>query len=231
MPKYTIFVAYINTMKRINKILAILAFLLISLPAFSQWRFGINVSYENTGADWEEYNKKLSVSNIDGFNIGPSVAYEAIDDYLDIKSGINFAYNGFTLQDRSIFGQNHQAILEEKIRLYYIQFPIYVVGKLPIKEASLLLEVGPILSAGVGGKASATLRTDEEMITGENEELFKEILDPFNCLLHFGIGAEYMGAKITVGYNLGVYDIIKYDYSKILTDGFFVSIGYVFDFD
>ena len=223
--------AYINTMKKINKIITILAFLLISLPAFSQWRFGINVSYENTGADWKENGKKLSVSNIDGFSIGPSVAYEAVENYLDIKTGINFAYNGFTIQDRSMFGQNHLIALEETIRLYYLQFPVYAVGKLPIKEASLLLEVGPILSAGVGGKAYATLKTEEEVLTGENNDLFKETLDPFNCLIHFGIGAEYMGAKITVGYNLGVYDIIKYDYSEIFTDGFFVSIGYVFDFD
>ena len=214
-----------------NRIIALLALLLVSTPAFSDWRFGINVSYENTGADWEEYGKKLRVSNIDGFSIGPSVAYEAVEDYLDIKSGINFAYNGFTLVDHGLLGQNHTLTLEETIRLYYIQVPFYAVGKLPIKEASLLLEVGPILSAGVGGKAYATLRTDEEEITGKNEELFKETLDPFNCLIHFGIGAEYMGAKITVGYNLGVYDIITYDFSKIFTDGFFVSIGYVFDFD
>lgn len=223
--------AYIITMRKINKIIAILALLLISTPAFSDWRFGINVSYENTGAEWEEYGKKLGVSNIDGFNIGPSVAYEAIDNYLDIKSGINFAYNGFTTQDNTIFGKNHKLAIEETIRLYYLQFPLYVVGKLPIKEAYLLLEAGPIFAAGVGGKAVATLRTDEEIITGENNELFKDDLDPFNCSIHFGIGAEYMGARIIAGYNLGVYDILKDPDSKITTDGFFVSIGYVFDFD
>ena len=218
-------------MKKAYKIFVLVTLLLVSIPAFADWRFGINVSYENTGAEWEEEGKRLGVSNIDGFNIGPSVAYEAIEDYLDIKSGINFAYNGFTIQDNAIFGKNHKLTIEETIRLYYLQFPLYVVGKLPIKEASLLLEVGPIFAAGVGGKAVATLKTEEEMVTGENNELFKDVLDPFNCSIHFGIGAEYMGAKITVGYNLGVYDIMKDPDNKITTDGFFVSIGYVFDFD
>lgn len=218
-------------MKKAYKIFVLVTLLLVSIPAFADWRFGINVSYENTGAEWEVEGKRLGVSNIDGFNIGPSVAYEAIEDYLDIKSGINFAYNGFTIQENAIFGKNHKLTLEETIRLYYLQFPLYVVGKLPIKEASLLLEVGPIFAAGVGGKAIATLRTDEEMVTGENNELFKDVLDPFNCSIHFGIGAEYMGARIIAGYNLGVYDIMKDPDNKITTDGFFVSIGYVFDFD
>ncbi len=218
-------------MKKAYKIFVLVTLLLVSIPAFADWRFGINVSYENTGAEWEVEGKRLGVSNIDGFNIGPSVAYEAIEDYLDIKSGINFAYNGFTIQDNAIFGKNHKLTLEETIRLYYLQFPLYVVGKLPIKEASLLLEAGPIFAAGVGGKAIATLKTDEEMVTGENNELFKDVLDPFNCSIHFGIGAEYMGARIIAGYNLGVYDIMKDPDNKITTDGFFVSIGYVFDFD
>lgn len=218
-------------MKKAYKIFVLATLLLVSIPAFADWRFGINVSYENTGAEWEVEGKRLGVSNIDGFNIGPSVAYEAIEDYLDIKSGINFAYNGFTIQENAIFGKNHKLTLEETIRLYYLQFPLYVVGKLPIKEASLLLEVGPIFAAGVGGKAIATLKTEEEMVTGENNELFKDVLDPFNCSIHFGIGAEYMGARIIVGYNLGVYDIMKDPDNKITTDGFFVSIGYVFDFD
>lgn len=218
-------------MKKTYKIFVLVTLLLVSIPAFADWRFGINVSYENTGAEWEVEGKRLGVSNIDGFNIGPSVAYEAIEDYLDIKSGINFAYNGFTIQENAIFGKNHKLTLEETIRLYYLQFPLYVVGKLPIKEASLLLEVGPIFAAGVGGKAIATLKTEEEMVTGKNNELFKDVLDPFNCSIHFGIGAEYMGARIIVGYNLGVYDIMKDPDNKITTDGFFVSIGYVFDFD
>ena len=218
-------------MKRLNRIIALLALLLVSLPAFSDWRFGINVSYENTGAEWIEYGKTLGVRNIDGFNIGPSVAYEAIEDYLDIKSGISFAYNGFAIQDNAIFGKNHKITLEENIRLYYLQFPLYVVGKLPIKEASLILEAGPIFAAGVGGEAVARLVTEEEEVTATNDEIFKDALDPFNCSIHVGLGAEYMGARVVVGYNLGVYDIIKDPDSRLTTDGFFVSIGYVFDLD
>jgi hypothetical protein len=42
-----------------------------------------------------------------------------------------------------------------------------------------------------------------------------------------------MGARITAGYNLGVFDIMRVDSdrSDLMTDGFFVSVGYVFDFD
>mgnify|MGYP006330565089 FL=1 len=142
--------------------------------------------------------------------------------------------NGFAMQDNSIFGQNHFMSYEETIRLYYLQMPIYAVGKLPVREATLLLEVGPILSAGVGSKSEVSYKVGELQYSEEsNENLFKESLHPFNCLIHFGIGVEYMEAKLTAGYNLGVFNVMREnaDRSNLKTNGFFVSIGYVFDFD
>jgi hypothetical protein len=153
---------------------------------------------------------------------------------LDIQSGLGFAMSGFSVQDNSIYGQNHNYSIKQDIILYYMQVPVYAVGKLPIKEATLLFEVGPILSAGVGSKSTISYKLEGlEYIDQDNENLFKETLHPFNCLIHFGIGAEYMGARITAGYNLGVFDIMRVDSdrSDLMTDGFFVSVGYVFDFD
>lgn len=221
-------------MKKTYKIFILLALLLTSVPAFSQWRFGISAAYENTGATWKYEGKAQKVNNISGFSITPTVAYEAVDEYLDIRSGLGFAMNGFSVQDNSIFGQNHFYSIKQDIRLYYLQMPIYAVGKLPVREATLLLEVGPILSAGVGSKSTISYQLEGIEYTDEdNESLFKDTLHPFNCLIHFGIGAEYMGARLTVGYNLGVFDIMRIDSerSDLLTDGFFVSIGYVFDND
>ncbi len=220
-------------MKRINKILAILAFLLISIPAFSQWRFGVNVAYENTGATWSLNDTKKKINNISGFSVGPTVAYEAVEEYLDVQTGLSFAMNGFATQDQSLFGQSHVLSEAEVTRLYYLQLPIFAVGKLPVREATLLLEVGPILEAGVGGKTTTTYKLGDISQTTENNDVFKEVLNPFNCLIHFGIGAEYMGAKITAGYNLGVFNVMREgtNRSNLKTDGFFVSIGYVFDFD
>lgn len=234
MPKYTIFVAYINTMKRINKIFTILALLLISIPAYSQWRLGINVAYENTGAVWKYDGKNQGVKNISGFSLGPTVAYEAVEEYLDVQTGLSFAMSGFAIQDNSIFGNNHLMSYEELITFYYLQVPVYAVGKLPVRDVSLLLEVGPILSAGVGSRSERTYRVDGVEYTEESKEnLFKEAMYPFNCLIHFGIGFEYVGMKVTAGYNLGVFNVMRDEAkrSDLKTDGFFVSIGYVFDFD
>ena len=66
-----------------------------------------------------------------------------------------------------------------------------------------------------------------------DDNLFKDTLHPFNCLIHSGIGAEYMGARLTLGYNLGVFNIMRKEShrSNLKTDGFFISVGYVFDFD
>lgn len=221
-------------MKKTYKIFILLALLLTSIPAFSQWGFGINVAYDNTGASWKYDDKSQKVNNISGFSITPTVTYEAVEEYLDIQSGLGFAMSGFSVQDNSIYGQNHNYSIKQDIILYYMQVPVYAVGKLPIKEATLLFEVGPILSAGVGSKSTISYKLEGlEYIDQDNENLFKETLHPFNCLIHFGIGAEYMGARITAGYNLGVFDIMRVDSdrSDLMTDGFFVSVGYVFDFD
>ncbi len=220
-------------MKRLNKIIAILALLLMAIPTYSQWRFGINVAYENTGASWTLDGNKKEINNISGFSIGPTVAYEAVENYFDVQTGLSFAMNGFATQDQSLFGQSHVLSEAEVTRLYYLQLPIFAVGKLPIKEATLLLEVGPIFAAGVGGKTTTSYKLGEIIHTTENNDVFKEVLNPFNCLIHFGIGAEYMGAKLTVGYNLGVFDIIRDSAirSDLTTDGFFVSIGYIFDYE
>ena len=147
-------------MKRINKIITLLALLLISIPAFSQWGFGINVAYENTGAMWKYDGKTQVVNNISGFSITPTVTYEAVENYLDVQSGLSFAMNGFSLQDNTIFGQNHILSAQEEIRLYYLQVPVYAVGKLPVREATLLLEVGPIFSAGVGSKSTISYKLE-----------------------------------------------------------------------
>lgn len=220
-------------MKRLNRIIALLALLLVSTSTFAQWRFGINVAYENTGANWELDGKTKGINNISGFSVGPTVAYEAVDNYFDIQSGLSFAMNGFSAQDQSIFGNNHFLNEEELVRLYYLQLPVYAVGKLPVKEATLVLEAGPIFAAGVGGKAVTTYKSEGVSRTEEKEDVFEHGLSRFNCLIHFGIGAEYQGAKLTVGYNLGVFDMVEDGHirSDLTTDGFFVSIGYVFDFD
>ena len=221
-------------MKRINKIITLLALLLISIPAFSQWGFGINVAYENTGAMWKYDGKTQVVNNISGFSITPTVTYEAVESYLDIQSGFGFAMNGFSVQSNELFGQNHFISAQQEIRLYYLQVPIYAVGKLPIREASIILEVGPILSAGVGSHTIESYKLDnKEYVDEYNDNFFDEVLHPFNCLIHFGIGAEYMGARLTLGYNLGVFNIMREEShrSNLKTDGFFISVGYVFDFD
>ena len=221
-------------MKRFNRIITLLALLLVSTSAFAQWRFGVNVAYENTGAMWKYDDKTQAVNNVSGFSVGPTVAYEAVENYLDVQSGLSFAMNGFSLQDNAIFGQNHILSAQEDIRLYYLQVPVYAVGKLPVREATLLLEVGPIFSAGVGSKSTISYKLGGlEYTDTYNDNLFEDALHPFNCLIHFGIGAEYMGAKLTVGYNLGVFNIMREDShrSNLKTDGFFVSIGYIFDFD
>ena len=220
-------------MKQIQKLLTILVFLLMSIPAFSQWSFGVNVAYENTGVNWKYNDIKKSISNVSGFSVGPIVAYEAVENYLDIQSGINFAMNGFSTQDQSIFGQNHHLSESEITRLYYLQLPIYAVGKLPVREVELLLEVGPILAAGVGSKTTTNYMIGVVKYTEEHNDIFEDTLHPFNCMIHFGIGAEYMGARITAGYNLGIFDIVRQDPNRndAYSDGFFVSIGYMFDFD
>lgn len=204
--------------------------LLCTVPAYADWRYGLKASYDNTGATWTIDGERYTTRNISGFSLGPTVAYEFID-YFSVQSGLYFSMNGFATGDHS-FVKNIEYVAEETVRLYYLQLPLYAVGQYPLKDdATLLLEVGPHFACGLTDHVTTSIKilgTDIEEETSESNIAFDQKLSRFNVAMHVGIGAEYLGARLMVGYDFGLFDTVLTEDTELRSGGFTVSIGYMF---
>ena len=216
--------------KTITKFALIALTLLCTVPAYADWRYGLKASYDNTGATWTIDGKRYSTRNISGFSLGPVFGYEFID-YFSVQSGLYFSMNGFATGEHG-FIKNYEYVVEETIRLYYLQLPVYAVGQYPLKDdAILLLEVGPHFACGVADHYTASAKFINA--EGEQEEsasniAFGQSLSRFNVAMHVGIGAEYLGARLMVGYDFGLFDTVLTEDTELRSGGFTVSIGYMF---
>lgn len=218
-------------MKKIQqRALILFATLLISLCAHADWQFGVGASYDNTGAAWTVNEERYSTRNVSGFSVGPMVAYQFID-YFSVQSGLLFSMNGFGTTDKSFF-KNIAYVTQETVRLYYLQLPIYAVGQYPVRnDAILLLEAGPMLGCGVFDQVEQTNHVLDSNLGNYSKEtnvVFGNALSRFNAAMHIGIGAQYMGARLMVGYNFGLFDMAVKEDTTLRSGGFTVSIGYMF---
>lgn len=193
------------------------------------WRYGILASYDNTELD----NIEGNTSSSSGFSVGAMVGYDFID-YFAIQSGLHFSMVNLNSADRYL-GDYLDLILHENIRLYYLSIPLLVQGKLPVGNVDLILEAGPQFYCGVGSYVNATLddfHTDDNYIDRYESDTDIDAFDylqRFNCMIHVGIGAEYSGARLMVGYNVGIYNIAKSeDQGNLKTRGFQITAGYIF---
>ena len=139
--------------------------------------------------------------------------------------------NGFGTIDKS-FLKSIEFVTEETVRLYYLQMPVYAVGQYPLRnEAILLLEAGPLFGCGVLDQVTQSthvLDTDISDNKSESNIAFGNVLSRFNASMHIGIGAEYMGARLMVGYNFGLFDMAVKEETVLKSGGFTVSLGYMF---
>lgn len=216
--------------KTIIKFALVALTLLCTVPAYADWRYGLKASYDNTGATWTIDGKRYTTRNISGFSLGPVFAYEFID-YFSVQSGLYFSMNGFATGEHS-FVKSIEYVAEETLRLYYLQLPVYAVGQYPLKdEATLLLEVGPHFACGVTDHYTSSAKiigTDLEQEESASNVVFDQAMSRFNVAMHVGIGAEFLGARLMVGYDFGLFDTVLTDETELRTGGFTVSIGYMF---
>ncbi|MCQ2336157.1 MAG: porin family protein [Paludibacteraceae bacterium] len=208
-----------------------ITFLLSALTfqtAFSQeWHFGPAASYVNTNIKVKSDSEKTEWRGVSGFQIGGFAGYDFID-YIGLQSGILFAMTGYEANNGVVYKQTAYTLAKEKTRLFNLMFPLYVIGKIPIGDFSINLEAGPQFYAGLAGRTTVTTIKEEEY-TYSN--IFDESLDRFNCDIHFGLGFQYTGARLTFGYNLGVYNVVAKEYKNDIDaklSGFVVTFAYMF---
>lgn len=81
---------------------------------------------------------------------------------------------------------------------------------------------------GVASHVTTEFEFLGQTFTENSNTAFEEDLSRFNASLHMAIGAEYMGARIMAGYNLGLFNMALDPGEQLHSGGFFVSVGYLF---
>lgn len=130
----------------------------------------------------------------------------------------------------------HDAFLVWKVNFTYIEIPINIIYKIPVKAGSIYVGTGPYLAYGISGKSKIThsyngINIDDEMIesakksnlfTGENK-MYK----PFDFGLNFLAGYEFKnGFFLNAGYSFSLISIG--DYSKTKNNYFNAGLGVKF---
>lgn len=176
------------------------------------WHFGPTVGYENTSVIVKYNEDEESYTNLSGFNIGGLAEYRPLN-WLGIESGVQFVMNGYWLKGyyQSSIDPSVRGDAELKNNLYYLMFPLYVEGLIPITDNfSINIECGPEFYAGLDSKTSLTIHGTaglQDYSETWYQGIFDETLSRFNCDIHLAGGIQYAGFRLMAGYNFGVYNM------------------------
>ncbi len=213
-------------------VIATLILLMSASVMAEEWHFGPTLGYENTNFKMKTNNEEAGLNNLSGFNIGFLAACDPIE-YFSIQTGVCFVMNGYQLKGSTFLDKYKQYLnIEEKTNLFYLNFPVYLIGKIPVGSAYLNIECGPNLYAGLDSHSKITLNAGSETYS-ESENLFDDGIDRFNCTIHLAGGFEYSGFRIMAGYNFGVYNMWQNNKNRtsdesLKMSGFVINLSYLF---
>lgn len=203
-----------------------------SVPVNLDWRFGLLASYDNVDAVFVADGSSYDINSTHCFSVGPIVSFDIID-YFSLQSGLYFSMYQFITGTSGAYMYNFSpglVVAEEKTTLYNLTLPLYGVAKLPVREVGILLEAGPLFTCGLAGNIRT--RILESDVSGTYEYVYDskpyDHLKRFNCAIHLGVGAEFKGARVMVGYNIGVFNIARSSNRDIRVGGFTISASYLF---
>ncbi len=218
-------------MKHLLPITLLLSVLTFQTVFSQEWHFGPAASYVNTSLKLKSDSADATYRNMSGFQAGGFAEYD-IREYIGVQTGILFTMTGYQTEEGVIYEQTAYTLAKEKTRLFYLMFPVLVIGKIPIGDFYINLEAGPQFYAGLLGHTTVTTLKGEEYTYSD---IYKESLDRFNCDIHFGLGFQYSGARLIFGYNLGVYNLLKKDSmfrnnynASAKMSGFVATFAYMF---
>lgn len=167
---------------------------------------------------------------ISGARAGVAVDFAVLNSgnmQLSVQPGLNFSMKGFSLNDKETV----------KSSFYYIDLPILANLRFDVQnDLNAFVNAGPYLAYGVGGSQRAGDAKDtinpfkKTTIGGKEVSMF----NAFDWGLQFGAGVEYKRIMLTLGTQVGLYDITPIELfgqsvgTKNANTSFFVTAGYRF---
>ena len=211
-------------MKRIV-LLTVASFLAFGITAGAQGlgvNAGVNFFNQTIKADGEKFDDTKIKT---GFQIGVDYEIGVAPDFY-FAPGLMFATKGAKIQE-DFLGDEYTS----KWGLNYLEVPLNLVYKPVLGTGNLIVNFGPYLGYGIGGKVKAEFGDEdfeEDINFGSGEDYD---LKPFDMGANIGFGYQLgMGLSFKLNAQLGLINILPDGDSDNLVknNGFAFSVGYRF---
>lgn len=211
-------------MKR-KALLTLAAILAFGITAGAQ---GLGV---NAGVNFFNQTMKSNGNKVDdlkmltGFHIGVDYEIGVAPDFY-FAPGLVFATKGAKIQE-DFLGEEYTS----KWGLNYLEVPLNLVYKPVLGTGNLIVNFGPYLGYGIGGKVKAEFGDEdfeEDINFGSGED---DDFKPFDMGANIGFGYQLgMGLSFKLNAQLGLINILPEGDSDnlIKNNGFAFSVGYRF---
>lgn len=221
----------------LKKVLVMAAVAVLTVGyAQAQFKFGVRAGFNLTNLSGKDFNgDKLSGDDKGkfkpGFQIGVVGEY-SFSEAFAIQPGILYSQQGTVWKYT-----DEENDYKDKANLNYIQIPINAIYKIDLGGTKLLLQAGPYLGYGLGGKwkewkngDKIDLDSDDSKIKmggNEDEDLFKA----FDFGIGLGAGVQFNSFQVGVGYNIGLVNIEHQEEdskSTFKNNGLALTLTYMF---
>ena len=223
-----------------KKVIFVLAAVVLTMGyAQAQFTFGVRAGLNLTNISEKYDGEKPSEDERGkfkpGFQVGVVGEY-AISDAFAIQPGIVFATQGARVKYSDTWAGEKEEF-KASLTLNYIQVPINAQYKLDLGGAKLLLQAGPYLGLGIGGKAKieetygGETKKDDYKIkfgSGTPDEDTTYVDNAFDFGLGIGAGLQFSNIQVGLGYNLGLANMTDEDKSSSKNNGFALTVTYLF---
>lgn len=126
--------------------------------------------------------------------------------------------------------EHKEAGLEAEINMHYLQIPVLLAYRIPIKASNLTFKAGPYFAYAMSGYLTYKSIDPETIIEGSNKiDLFKKDAGGkrFDVGVDAGIDLEYHSFVIGVEYERGFSKMVDAG-SHVNNSAFYMTLGYKF---
>ena len=217
-----------------TKKISVLFALVILTAGYTQAQFKLGVKGGFYGAsvtmkyEGEKIDEDYRPYYKPGFLIGLVGEY-AFNNFFAIQPGIIFATQGY--KQENSYPQLGYYIKETK-SLNYIQIPINAQCKI----GKLILQAGPYLGYGIGGKSKRESTLDGDTRTTEHKIKFGDGDDDdisympkaFDFGIGLGAGLQFNKMQLGLSYNIGLANLTDVEDSSMTNKGMALTLVYLF---
>lgn len=201
-----------------NVILTVVALMAFAVGASAQG-FGVNAGVNFFNQTIKGGGIELDTKMLTGFHVGVDYEIAVAPDFF-FAPGLQFSTKGSKLEE-DFLGLGTE---EVKDQLNYLEVPLNLVYKPLLGNGNLIVNFGPYLGYGIGGKSKSD-EGDEDIEFGSGDDEIK----PFDMGANIGFG--YMlgnGLSFKLNAQLGLINLSNVDDVTVKNNGFGLSVGYRF---